>query len=233
MDIKKIIFKAIFPNYFKKIAIHNFTIQSYSQEGEDLILDRILENKNNGFFIDIGAHHPQRFSNTFKFYLKGWRGINIDPIPGMKILFDSERPLDINLELGISNRNNLLTYYSFNEPALNTFDIHEASEKNKLDDYDIIEEIQIETYPLSTILNEYVQPGTLIDFMSIDVEGLDLEVLESNDWNLYKPKYILVEELRTDINEIILSSPINKFLCEKDYRLYYRTMNTSFYKLET
>ena len=70
----------------------------YSQNGEDLILNRFLENKKNGFYIDIGAHHPIRFSNTYLFYKKGWRGINIDAMPGSMDLFNKIRSRDINIE---------------------------------------------------------------------------------------------------------------------------------------
>jgi hypothetical protein len=60
----------------------------YSQEGEDLIASRLFPNQSTGFYVDIGAHHPTRFSNTYLLYTKGWRGINIDPLPGSKELFD-------------------------------------------------------------------------------------------------------------------------------------------------
>ena len=65
---------------------------SYSQEGEDLILERFFEGKEIGFFVDIGAHHPMRFSNTYIFYLKGWRGINVDATPGSMIPRDAACP---------------------------------------------------------------------------------------------------------------------------------------------
>ena len=69
----------------------------YSQNGEDLILNRFLENKEKGFFIDVGAHHPIRFSNTYLFYKKGWSGINIDAMPGSMTKFNKIRPKDINI----------------------------------------------------------------------------------------------------------------------------------------
>jgi hypothetical protein len=56
--------------------------QSYSQEGEDMVLYRTFETVKEGFYVDVGAHHPDRFSNTYKFYKQGWRGINIDAMPG-------------------------------------------------------------------------------------------------------------------------------------------------------
>lgn len=205
---------------------------SYSQEGEDLILNRFFDKKQYGFFLDIGAHHPRRFSNTYIFYLKGWRGINIDALPGTKNIFDAERPEDINLEVGISELESDLTYYSFNEPALNTFDKLEAEKKNGLQNYFIEKEIKIKTFPLSYILDKYLQPNQHIDFMTIDVEGLDLQVLKSNNWDKYKPNLILVEELRTNIIGIIKSSAIYSFLTKRGYVLYFRSFNTSFYKLE-
>ena len=130
---------------------------SYAQEGEDLVLDRFLNNKSKGFFIDVGAHHPKRFSNTYKFYLKGWRGINIDAMPESMDLFEKFRPADINLEAGVSKVKGELTYYIFNEPALNTFSKEEAIKKDGLRDYKIIKKIKIDTLPLSELLDEHVK----------------------------------------------------------------------------
>ena len=119
-------------NYFRKQVINQyenslaFSNLSYSQEGEDLILNRFFNNKENGFYVDVGAHHPRRFSNTYSFYKKGWRGINIDALPGSMVAFNKERPNDINLEIGISKKESELLYYMFNEPALNTFSETEA-----------------------------------------------------------------------------------------------------------
>lgn len=208
-----------------------YSTASYAQEGEDVILNRFFENKTNGFYVDIGAHHPKRFSNTYIFYKKGWRGINIDPLPGTKKKFDEERHGDINLECGVSQKAQELTYYMFNEPALNTFSKEEAASKNGLRAYKIIEERTIKTYPLSRILNENMLPDVKIDFMSVDVEGLDLEVLMSNNWNLYRPNLLLVEDLKKipliDLKE---KSELFKFLTQQEYRLVSKTFNTLFFK---
>jgi FkbM family methyltransferase len=204
---------------------------SYSQEGEDLILERYFENVSTGFFIDIGAHHPKRFSNTFLLYKKGWRGINIDPMPGIMKLFNKIRPNDINLEIGISKIENILTYYIFNETALNTFNKEEANFKANLNPtkFFIERKIQINTYPLYLILDKYLINSNKIDLMTVDVEGLDMEVLASNDWSKYRPKIILVEELRTNINMLLSNSEIYNFLKSHNYSLHFRTYNTSFY----
>lgn len=100
----------VYPRF--EYSHHNL---SFSQEGEDMILRKLLDRKTTGFYIDVGAHHPQRFSNTYFFYLKGWSGINIDPIPGRMKLFNQLRNRDINLEIGISESKKSLTYYIFNE----------------------------------------------------------------------------------------------------------------------
>ncbi len=83
---------------FKNNYLSEYAIKSYSQEGEDMILARLFENQQNGFYIDVGAHHPQRFSNTYFFYKKGWRGINVDAMLGSMKLFNKIRSRDINIE---------------------------------------------------------------------------------------------------------------------------------------
>lgn len=203
---------------------------SFSQEGEDLILERYFENQDHGLYVDVGAHHPFRFSNTYLFYKKGWRGINIEPMPDSLILFDEHRSEDVNLNLGVSQSEEYLSYFMFNEPALNTFSLEEAKIKNGIHngEYFIIDEKKVPTLKLSTILDKYLE-NKKIDFLTIDVEGLDLEVLKSNNWEKYRPKIILVEELRISIFSIRSKSEIYLFLNSRGYELYSRTYNTSFY----
>ena len=107
---------------------------SYSQEGEDMVLQRIFAQKEYGFYIDVGAHHPKRFSNTYLFYKKGWRGINIDALPGSMDLFNKVRPNDINLEVGIGYKEEELNYYMFNESALNSFSKKLSQNRDKAQD---------------------------------------------------------------------------------------------------
>ena len=75
---------------------------SYSQEGEDLVLHRLFEGQATGIYVDVGAHHPFRFSNTCLLHTRGWRGINIDATPGSMAQFQRFRPRDVNLELGVA-----------------------------------------------------------------------------------------------------------------------------------
>src|SRR5689334_5444047 len=82
------------PRYFR---------HSFAQEGEDLVRASFFEGRRNGFFVDVGAHHPKRFSNTYHFYLfRERRGINIDATPGSMTAFRRARPEDINIEAAVS-----------------------------------------------------------------------------------------------------------------------------------
>ena len=96
---------------FRNNNLDGYATKSYSQEGEDMILKRLFGGQKFGFYVDVGAHHPKRFSNTYYFYKKGWRGINIDAMPGSMIAFDKLRPRDINIERPISDKKQILTYY--------------------------------------------------------------------------------------------------------------------------
>ncbi|MDD4762022.1 MAG: FkbM family methyltransferase, partial [Candidatus Pacebacteria bacterium] len=166
-----------------------------------------------------------RFSNTYFFYRRGWKGICIDPLPGTAKLFAEWRPRDTAIELGVSETGSRLKYYMFNEPALNTFDPIVAKERNGLRQYKVIDEKQIETKPLSAILDTYMPADQRIDILSVDVEGIDLQVLRSNDWNKYRPKYIVAECLETDLI-MLLNDPIVSFLDTAGYRAYGKTVNS-------
>ncbi|MFB8790194.1 MAG: FkbM family methyltransferase [Potamolinea sp.] len=190
-----------------------------------MILSRIFEDKNNGFYVDVGAHHPQRFSNTYYFYLLGWKGINIDAMPNSMKLFHKTRPKDINLERAISDIRQTLTYYAFNEPALNSFCKDLADTYRKLN-YELAFEKEIQTYTLSQILDEYLPLNQTIDFLSIDVEGLDYQVLNSNNWEKYRPAVVLVEDLQQASIDEANQSKVACFLREYNYVLYCKTANT-------
>lgn len=232
--MKKILKKIIPKTYhqdlinLRNIFFDGYCLKSYSQEGEDIILRRIFERQKTGFYVDVGAHHPKRFSNTYRFYKKGWRGINIDAKPGCMEIFRKIRPRDINLEFAIFNKRQTLIYYCFNDPALNSFSKTGAIEMNKKEEYKIIDEIKIETLTLVEVLDAYLPSDTTIDFLSVDVEGLDFQVLTSNDWSKYMPNVVLVEDSNFSFDSSD-NSKIYKFLMDKGYHLVAKTWNTVFY----
>ena len=91
-----------------------------------MILSRLFSAKRIGFYVDVGAHHPFRFSKTYKFYKKGWSGINIEPNPEDFHLFSKQRNRDININAGVASKEDDISYFMFNEPDLNTFCEEEA-----------------------------------------------------------------------------------------------------------
>jgi FkbM family methyltransferase len=193
-----------------------------------MILRRLFEKKVSGFYIDVGAHHPFRFSNTFIFYKQGWRGINIDAMPGSMKIFQKKRPRDINLEIPIGNNNSMLTYYCFNEPALNGFSQKLSMERDGKEGFYIEKKILLQNRTLDSVLDMYLPYETKIDFMSIDVEGLDLDVLRSNDWLKYRPIIILIEILNSELAEIE-SSEIAVFLKSNGYSIFSKAVHTVFF----
>jgi len=193
-----------------------FYMRSYSQEGEDVILNNYFENTSGGFYVDVGAHHPFRFSNTYSFYKLGWKGINIDATPGSMVLFNKYRPKDINLEIAIANKNSKINYYVFDEPALNSFSYNISKTRNTETSYKINKIIKLKTHKISKILDDYLPIGCTIDFLSIDVEGFELEVLQSNNWVKYRPRYILIEILEEDLIKLC-KHVIYKYLKQKKY----------------
>lgn len=232
----KQIAKIILPqNVIEKLNIINnnyfdgYALKSYSQEGEDMILRRLFEKQKKGFYVDVGAHHPKRFSNTFFFYKNGWRGINIDAMPNSMCLFNKIRPRDINIEIPISDKKQKLKYYMFNEPALNTFSKEIAEKRADKNDYKIISEKEMETSTLEEIFKKYLPYSQEIDFISIDVEGLDLQVLKSNNWKQFRPKFVLVEILGSSIKDIANSKEY-KYLSEFEYKIFAKTVNTVIFR---
>lgn len=211
--------KARFP------AFH--AIKSYSQEGEDMILQRLFEGQAQGFYIDIGAHHPWRFSNTYHFYRQGWRGINIDAMPGSMKPFIKVRPRDINLEVPIAEEERQAQFFCFNDPALNTFDAVRAQKIERETPFRLTQKVSLNTQRLETLLHQHLPANQVIDFMSVDAEGHDMAVLLSNDWQHFIPRVVLVEQFVDNL--VAMDSPIHHFLTERHYVLFASTYNSKIY----
>ncbi|MET3879059.1 FkbM family methyltransferase [Chitinophaga sp. OAE865] len=207
----------------------SYGVRAFSSEGEDLILQRIFDGKKKGVYIDVGAHHPFRVSNTYLLYKRRWTGINIDPMPGSMALFNRYRPKDINLEIGVSAVKQQLTYFIFNEPALNTFSPEKVKEYTQVSRYRVIDEKKIDTWPLAEILDTYLAKDVKIDVLTIDAEGFDMEVLRSNNWDKYRPAYVLAESPPFDV---LQAGPCElcRFMQTVGYRMFAKTYYTYFFK---
>jgi len=190
---------------------------SWSQEGEDLILARLFEGQRNGFYVDVGSHHPFRFSNTYYFYRRGWRGLCIDPLPGTQARFARWRPRDVALEMGIGETPATLTYHLFNEPAINTFSPELAAEREGRHNWRLLGRQQVPVQPLAAVLERHLPPQQRdIDFLSVDVEGLDLPVLRSNDWQRWRPRIVIAECLHSAPAHWS-DDPVVQFMRGRDY----------------
>lgn len=200
---------------------------SYSQKWEDVLIDALLGNKRRGFYIDVGANDPTRFSNTKRFYKKGWEGINIEPNTDLFEKLKGKRPKDINLNVGIGVKNKSLTFYKFMPDTLSTFSKESARRFQRLG-YALVSKEKIEIKRLRDVLHNYAK-GRIIDFISVDTEGFDMEVLRSNDWLKFRPKILCVESVKIDVKS---SSKVNKtefYLRRKGYEEYYDNgINTIF-----
>jgi len=204
---------------------------SYAMEGEDLVLQRLMDYRQTGTFVDVGAHHPKKYSNTYYYYRQGWRGINIDAMPGSMQAFMKERPEDINLEIPVSDIEQELTYYTFNAWDLNTFDSSKIEVYLKFPGVKQEKEIILKTRTLENILDEHFAKlkTSHIDFLSVDVEGWDLQVLRSNNWQKYRPEYVLAEDLFKNATETS-SGKLAMFMRSVGYEFVAKTCNTSFFK---
>lgn len=175
-----------------KLLLVKLIRKSYSQHQEDLVISHLLNNKKNGFYVDIGANDPDRFSNTKKFYKKGWFGINVEPNPVLFKKF-ATRNNDINLNIGISDKNTILRFYSFIPNTISTFS-KDMSLSYQKQGYKLIKKYDVDVMTLEKVFNKNVGDRQ-IDFLSIDVEGFEMEVLRSNNWKKYKPTIICLESI--------------------------------------
>lgn len=164
---------------------------SYAQNGEDVVLLRALGAKSNGFWIDVGANHPVEDSVTKIFSHGGWTGINIEPLDDMFALLAEMRPNEINRQIAISDvEGELLFYRNVSNGGLSTFD------KSLIGPYlqrgDVIEEIIIPVTTLTAVCDS-LAAVPVIDFLKIDAEGHELNVVRGHDFEKYPVRVICAE----------------------------------------
>jgi FkbM family methyltransferase len=202
----------IFWNLYIKYRIY-FKKETYSAGKEDLIIKKFFKNKKNGFFVDVGCHHPSRINNTFLLYHLGWRGVNIDMNKLSIDLFNVCRKEDTNLNYAVSGKNNIINFYTNKEHSLTSSILKKSNfEKFKY-------KKTIESKTLTSILKKTKYRNKQIDFLNIDAEGVDFQVLKSLDFNIYKPKLICIEMWRTNPKKSTKDNNIYKFLKNKNYKL--------------
>lgn len=205
---------------------------SFAQSGEDLVIDYVLKNHldvTSPTYLDIGAYDPVIFSNTYLFYQAGCSGVLIEPDPELAYSLRQKRPKDKVLNIGISKSAGEQNFYLVNPPTLNTFSKKEF-EQYKLfyPNTELRKVVKTKTLPLNTILEKYFDKG--LDLLSIDVEGLDYEILSSFNLDKYRPKVICIETVKyKNGNTWIKPKDIPSYLYKNSYFLYADTfINTIF-----
>lgn len=183
---------------------------TYAQNREDIILEGFfIERKGKpGFYVDVGAGSPMDDSVTRLFYQQEWRGINIEPIGHIHKSLVLHRGKDINLNIGVSNTEGVLTFREYAADGFSTFseDIQEQY-SNKPDEYTVkYEDYEVETETLASIFKK--QKVKDIQFLKIDVEGYEYEVIESNDWKNFRPEVLCIEanHVKKDWRGILLQN---------------------------
>lgn len=201
-------------NKIREFIYNRYNI-SFSKAGDDIQLMKLINNRVPGAYVDVGCWHPVKASNTYYFSLRGWKGICIDPNPELKLLYQRFRPKDNFINAGIGESNLTLEYYMLEESSMNTFSL-DFIKKHHLE-ATVLKKIKIPLFSLEEILDKNLDPNDRLDFFDIDVEGYDLEVLKTNNWEKYRPKVIIIESdvsIQNDIN-----SEIVNYLETKNYRL--------------
>ena len=206
--------------------------KNFSQEGEDLFLIEFFKNKSEGFYVDVGAFHPFRINNTYALYKKGFRGINIDISATSIDFFNLARSDDINLNIGASNKfENKIFFSKKNLSFHNTFS--KSLAESKIQNEPFKKKYYIECKPLTQIINDTKFSNKKIDFLNIDAEGHDYEVLQGLDLKKYSPKIICIEisPLIEKKNKNYKNTKIFKYLLKNNYKLTWKGYNSFIFEL--
>ena len=193
--------------------------KQYSCFGEDLFIKDFFENDNEGFYVDVGSYHPFFWNNTYLLYKKNWNGINIDANPLSNQLFNIARKDDYNFNLAVTNqkKNKIKLFYRRKMNVLNTTD-ESFAKRNFPNGY---ESKDIECLSLNNILEKTRFKNKIIDFLNVDVENTEKDVLESLNFDIYKPKLICVE-IHEENKESFKNNLTFKFLDEKGYKIVWK-----------
>ncbi len=196
---------------------HEHATTCFSQSGEDLVVMYVFRalGIEKPSYLDIGAFLPVFSNNTYLFYLAGGRGVLVEPNVDLTSELRRARPEDVTLPVGIgfSDKEDALDYYRLDTPQLNTFDKDRADELVRTG-HRLVEVIKARLLPVNQVIAEHFG-GKSPDFLSIDVEGLDLSILKTLDFGKYRPKVICAETANPRGDK--MEPAVADFLREKGY----------------
>jgi FkbM family methyltransferase len=163
---------------------------SYAQNAEDVVLARVFQGQDTGRYVDIGAGYPAQDSVTKHFYDLGWRGINIEPEPSLAHELRQARPDDVNLVVAVGAKPGTTALHVVDgQWGRATLDDNIAGHYRADNNWQI-REIEVDVVTLAGLLDEH--PGE-VDFLKIDVEGAEHDVIDSADWTRHRPRVVVVE----------------------------------------
>lgn len=216
-QLRKILNKENYNNLINS----NFCKSTFSQYGEDLIINKILRKIKVGNYLDLGSFHPIHFSNTFILYIRGWRGINIDGNEEMIEISKKVRPLDKNIFAYLSNTEKECFYIKNNKhPAMNKI----VNKVENLKDHE--EFIKIKTKTLESIIESHEEYLQKLYYLNIDLEFIDNKIIKNFNFSRYHPILITIEMHNFDLNQ---DNEISIFLKKNNYSFHSYLNPTAFF----
>ena len=204
----------------------------FSQYGEDIVIHKLFpRSRKTGTYVDIGAFHPFYFSNTAYLWLNGWSGINVDANPNSIRLFERSRPRDCNIFGAVVDAQTARTRQTV--PIFTSADRINAKgtcDPKTADERGQIASIDVPALGVASILQRL--DGRPIDFLNIDIEGLDAVVLAEIDFSVHRPSVICVEDYADDLASVLQSATTTR-LQSVGYALHARVGPSSIFRLPT
>ncbi|TKC08182.1 FkbM family methyltransferase [Pedobacter polaris] len=219
---------------FNKILSKFFNIYtklSFSQTGEDLIIQFIIGSLQlkKVTYLDVGTNHPFNMNNTFLMYLNGMNGVCVEPNPKLfnQIKRNRRRDKCLNVGVGINNEKTS-TYYMMENSLLSTFSEEEANRMEKNGEAKILKSIPMELININDLIK--FNFTTCPDVISLDAEGVDVEILNEFDFNTYRPKIFCIETISYSTNLTgVKSEEIINLMSKNGYKIFADTyVNTIF-----
>ena len=203
---------------------------TYSQCGEDVIVDYIfgLKKITAPSYLDLGAHDPWYLNNTALFYQRGCRGINVEPNPELHRRFEQSRPGDVNLNVGTGGKAGRLPLFIMEDPTLSTFSPDDVGQL-AAHGHQVAESRAIEVSTISDVVDRHAA-GRFPDFLSMDVEGMEEEILQGIDYRSNAPKVICLETAEySPSGRGAKRRSLMQFVLERGFEVYADTnLNTIF-----
>jgi FkbM family methyltransferase len=218
-------------DFIAKITSRSDSECSFSQSGEDRIIKFLFDvlEIQQYRYLDIGAHHPRRLSNTYLFYTLGGSGVLVEPNPCWTSLIAQVRPRDFCLNVGLAGHaRSGVPFYVMKSDTLCTFSKQEAERMVSECGEEISEVQNLDVLAPETVLSAHFSEG--LNLVSMDVEGLELEILEAFDLQRYRPEVFCIETISYAINGAgVKSSELTEFMAASGYMVFADTfINTIF-----